>query len=253
RDIANRMRSRGSWIVALLLCTDWLGITTLTCSSTSSDTRSKMSGMTYWVVRHAEREDNISSAWRRNSSLKSDNSPLSKRGQADEISKRFDDIELDHVIVSPFDRCLETATRILRNRSIPIKVEPGLVEALYLCEDPPGYESLEILKQKYPLVDTSYDSVMPWKLPREGYGDDACTPRVQKTLEGLAEKFPGATLLLVSHGAPIGAIHELLGGNWKYVGQATVSKFVEVKPGKFKKELSSDASHLSDKSNLRPW
>uniref|UniRef100_A0A0M3HIY3 Secreted protein n=1 Tax=Ascaris lumbricoides TaxID=6252 RepID=A0A0M3HIY3_ASCLU len=62
-----------------------------------------------------------------------------------------------------------------------------------------------------------------------------------------------ATLLLVSHGAPIGAIHELLGGNWKYVGQATVSKFVEVKPGKFKKELSSDASHLSDKSNLRPW
>uniref|UniRef100_A0A0M3IMV6 Histidine phosphatase family protein n=1 Tax=Ascaris lumbricoides TaxID=6252 RepID=A0A0M3IMV6_ASCLU len=170
----------------------WLGITSLRCT-TSSDTRNKMTGMTYWVVRHAEREDNISSAWRRNSSLKSDNSPLSKRGQgqADEISKRFEDVELDHVIVSPFDRCLETATRILRNRNIPIKVEPGLVEALYLCEDPPGYESLEILKQKYPLVDTSYNSVMPWKLPREGYGDDACTPRVQKTLEGLAEKFPG--------------------------------------------------------------
>lgn len=57
----------------------------------------------------------------------------------------------------------------------------------------------------------------------------------------------------MSHGAPIGAIHEILTGNWKYVGQATVSKFVESSPGKFKKELSSDASHLSDKSNLRPW
>lgn len=40
-----------------------------------------MSRMTFWVVRHAEREDNISSAWRKTSKLKSDNSPLSKRGQ----------------------------------------------------------------------------------------------------------------------------------------------------------------------------
>uniref|UniRef100_A0A0M3JDT3 Phosphoglycerate mutase family protein n=2 Tax=Anisakis simplex TaxID=6269 RepID=A0A0M3JDT3_ANISI len=167
---------------------------------------------------------------------------------------------LDHVIVSPFDRTLETATRILKNRNIPIEVEPGLVEGLYMCEDPPGYESLEVLKQKYPLIDTSYKSVMPWKLPREGYGDDACTGRVAKTLDGLAQRYPGnayrnsrKTLMLVSHGAPIGAIHEILCGSWKYVGQATVSKFVEVQPGKFKKELSSDSSHLSDQSNLRPW
>lgn len=60
-------------------------------------------------------------------------------------------------------------------------------------------------------------------------------------------------MLLVSHGAPIGAIHEIFYGKWKYVGQATVSKFVQTKDGKFLKELSSDDSHLSDKSNLRPW
>lgn len=60
-------------------------------------------------------------------------------------------------------------------------------------------------------------------------------------------------VLLVSHGAPIGAIHTVLGGSWKYVGQATVSKFVKKPKGGYIKELSNDASHLTDKTNLRPW
>ncbi|VDN18711.1 unnamed protein product [Gongylonema pulchrum] len=122
-----------------------------------------------------------------------------------------------------------------------------------MCDDPPGYESLDVLKKKYPLIDTSYESVMPWKLPREGFGDEACTGRVQKTLEGIEQRFPGTVVLLVSHGAPIGAIHQILCGSWKYVGQATVSKFVKKSNGHYVKELSSDASHLSDKTNLRPW
>lgn len=63
----------------------------------------------------------------------------------------------------------------------------------------------------------------------------------------------GTEVLLVSHGAPIAAIHQMLGGSWKYVGQATVSKFVQKPNGAYAKELSSDASHLSDKTNLRPW
>lgn len=60
-----------------------------------------------------------------------------------------------------------------------------------MCEQPPGYESLEVLKSKFPLVDTTYESIMPWKLPREGFGDEACSPRVEKTLEGIVERYPG--------------------------------------------------------------
>ncbi|VDM08718.1 unnamed protein product [Wuchereria bancrofti] len=209
-----------------------------------------MNSMTFWVVRHAEREDNINSTWQNSSTLKR---------QADELAVRFNNIHLDHIFVSPFDRTLETATRLLQGHSnATIKVEPGLCEVqfifgLYMCEDPPGYEELDILKEKYPLVDTCYQSIMPWKLPREGDGDEACTPRIQMTLEGIEKRFPGTEVLLVSHGAPIGAIHELLGGSWKYVGQATVSKFVKKQKGGYIKELSGDASHLSDKTNLRPW
>lgn len=58
---------------------------------------------------------------------------------------------------------------------------------------------------------------------------------------------------MVGHGASIGAIHEVLTDDFKYVGQATVSKFTETAPGKFKEDYSSDASHLSDKRDLRPW
>lgn len=47
----------------------------------------------FWVVRHAEREDNINKNWIHNKNsrnLKSDNSPLSERGkiQANELGKR---------------------------------------------------------------------------------------------------------------------------------------------------------------------
>uniref|UniRef100_A0A915CYL2 Phosphoglycerate mutase n=1 Tax=Ditylenchus dipsaci TaxID=166011 RepID=A0A915CYL2_9BILA len=195
-----------------------------------------------WVIRHAEREDNINPRWQQNKNprgLKSDNSPLSLRGQkqADELCVRFAKQQLDHVFASPFDRTVETATRLIGNRQIPIKVEPGLAEALYLCEKPPGFHDVTALKKLYPLVDLSYEPVFPAPLPKEGYGDDS---RIDCTR---------------AHGSPIGAIHEVMAGEWNYVGQATVSKFVEdpSKPNKFKLEYTSDASHLADKSNLRPY
>ncbi len=41
---------------------------------------------------------------------------------------RFVEQKLDHVFASPFDRTVETATRLIGDRGIPIKVEPGLAE-----------------------------------------------------------------------------------------------------------------------------
>ncbi|EYC21551.1 hypothetical protein Y032_0019g3892 [Ancylostoma ceylanicum] len=60
-------------------------------------------------------------------------------------------------------------------------------------------------------------------------------------------------LLLVSHAPPIGSIHELWDLQITCVGQATVSKFIEVEKGKFRLEFTGDASHLSNKRNLRPF
>lgn len=57
----------------------------------------------------------------------------------------------------------------------------------------------------------------------------------------------------MSHGAVIGAIHQVLTGRWNVVGQATVSKFVDMGSKNFVCEFSGDASHLSDLANLRAY
>lgn len=213
---------------------------------------------TIWVVRHAEREDNINRNWRSlpsASGLTSDNSLLSERGrlQAKECAERFRKVNIAHVFASPFDRTIETASIIVADKNLLVKPEPGLCEALYLCEKPVGFWDTKDLKEKYPLVDTDYIPVYSKNtLPKEGCSDDACLSRVRSTLNRLTEKYDG-DFLLVSHGAPIGAIHEIWTGDFTYVGQATVSKFVQVDKGKFRMEFSNDASHLSDKRNLRPW
>ena len=214
-----------------------------------------------WVVRHAEREDNINPKWRLDKnprSLKSDNPPLSTRGQgqADELYHGFAKVHITHVFASPFDRTLETATRLIGSRGIPIKVEPGLAESLYLCESPPGFETIDVLKKLYPLIDTEYEPVFKPPLPTEGDWNDACCERLKRTVDTICQRYNKAdeSIMLVSHGNSIGAIHENLTGEWRYVGQATISKFVEdaEKPGKFNLEFSSDYSHLSDKVE-RPY
>ncbi|KAH7669944.1 Protein Y18H1A.4, partial [Aphelenchoides avenae] len=61
--------------------------------------------------------------------------------------------------------------------------------ALYLCEKPPSFWPAEKLKEKFSLVDTSYAPVCPTPLPKEGYGDDACIPRLRRTLEGIFDRY----------------------------------------------------------------
>ncbi|CAP25667.2 Protein CBG05150 [Caenorhabditis briggsae] len=205
-----------------------------------------------WIVRHAEREDNVNRHWRKldgADGLASDNSMLSARGkqQANECKNRFKNAQIAHCFASPFDRTIETASTIIEEKNLKVKAEGGLCEALYLCEKPPGFWETEQLAEKFLLVDTDYVPVYSrYTLPKEACGDDACVKRVGDTLRKLFEKFEG-NLLLVGHGASIGACHEILMGDFKYVGQATVSEFEETAPGKYRCNFSSDSSHLSDK------
>ncbi|KHJ89934.1 phosphoglycerate mutase family protein [Oesophagostomum dentatum] len=90
------------------------------------------------------------------------------------------------------------------------------------------------------------------KLPEEPFADNASVPRIRTTLTKITENYAG-DILLVSHAPAIGAIHEVWENCYITVGQATVSKFVEIEKGKFRLEFTADASHLSEKENLRPF
>jgi broad specificity phosphatase PhoE len=64
-------------------------------------------------------------------------------------------------------------------------------------------------------------------------------------------------IVLVSHGATIGALHAALGYDFTYVGQATISIFEEVQYNSFtfKCVASSNKAHLSpsNSQNLRAY
>ncbi|CAJ0606631.1 unnamed protein product [Cylicocyclus nassatus] len=217
-----------------------------------------MTGRIVWVVRHAEREDNVNENWETLAAargLKSDNTMLSERGrqQAKECSKRFQNIKLSNVFASPYDRTIETACIIVKDQGLQVKPEPGLCESLHHCEDPPSFWESDKLRLKYPLVDSDYAPIYPRRhLPKAEFGDQACTPRIRYTITQLTEKYTG-DLLFVSHGPPIACIHEVWHNRYFYVGQATISKFVEIEKRKFRLDFSGDCRHLSDRTNLRPY
>ncbi|ETN82864.1 phosphoglycerate mutase family protein [Necator americanus] len=207
-----------------------------------------------YVVRHAEREDNINRNWKKLAAVQNladDNPMLSQRGrlQAKECAARFKNIEIRNVFASPYDRTMETASIIVADKGLLVKPEPGLCEVLHHCLNPPGFWETIKLKQKYPLVDTKYVPVFTKVSP--------CKNNVTVTYftvsVTLTSSFVLGDLLLVSHAPPIGAIHELWDLRYTCVGQATVSKFIEVEKGKFRLEFSADASHLSSQRNLRPF
>ncbi|KAL3120241.1 hypothetical protein niasHT_008868 [Heterodera trifolii] len=77
---------------------------------------------TLWIIRHAEREDNINEEWKKGlSKLEQEDSPLSERGirQAEELGKWFGKINVDRVYASPFIRCLETANGLIGGKNYP--------------------------------------------------------------------------------------------------------------------------------------
>jgi len=216
---------------------------------------------TIWLVRHGERVDNVDPTWCKNAPRGAwDDPTLTNRGhqQAIECGKRLQNEPIDHIFCSPFTRCVQTAAGIVKQLKSPltIKVEPGICETLYVCQDPPGYLTTPELHQLYPdLIDLAYEPIIPKPGP-EIRSEDGCIERMRTAIGGIRARYPG-NILLVSHGAPIAAAHAVLSGEWYYVGQCTVSKFVPAKTranpydAEFIAVMSGDSHHLSNRANLR--
>lgn len=120
---------------------------------------------TIWLVRHGQRVDNVDKKWKANNDAKwddpeltygvmkglvLDNYDFSLRGkqQAHEVGKHFANMNIEAIVVSPFTRCIETAAQIvaMMENKAKICVEPGLMEPLYLCKNPPTIPSMDKIK-----------------------------------------------------------------------------------------------------------
>ncbi|CCD65803.1 Phosphoglycerate mutase family protein [Caenorhabditis elegans] len=123
---------------------------------------------TIWLVRHGQRVDNVDKKWKANNDAKWDDPELTLRGkqQAHEVGKHFANMNIEAIVVSPFTRCIETAAQIvaMMENKAKICVEPGLMEPLYLCKNPPTIPSMDKIKEYSTQVDESYKPVFE-KLP----------------------------------------------------------------------------------------
>lgn len=76
-------------------------------------------------------------------------------------------------------------------------------------------------------------------------------------MERILDKFPDGDLMFVGHGASLSGIINFLLGRPAYVGLCTLSKFEKSlsdnNNSRWTPILIGDASHLSDKTNLRPY
>jgi broad specificity phosphatase PhoE len=212
---------------------------------------------TIWIVRHGERVDNVDADWAKSAPRGAwDDPTLTPRGlkQAREVGRRLaaESERIDFVFCSPFTRCLQTATQLLkalheesttkkcegenggaqrdgdkaRRTAAPprICVEPGFCESLHACQQPPGYLDAEAMRRAFPNIDADYKCFYRQEeLPPE-HASLGCKLRVQRTLKHVIESYTG-NILIVSHGSPILACHHALTGEIKYVGQCTLSKY----------------------------
>ncbi|CAI2327401.1 unnamed protein product [Caenorhabditis sp. 36 PRJEB53466] len=207
---------------------------------------------TIWIVRHGQRIDNVDKKWKANNPTKRDDPELTIRGkqQAHEVGKYFANMNIEAIISSPFTRCIETSAEIvaMMQEKPKICVEPGLIEPLDRCMDPPGAPTIEKLKELTTQIDETYKPVFE-KVPAEPKGDLGCAERVVKTFKEVAGKFKG-NIIIVSHGSPIANIHAFLKGHWKYVGQCTISKVTDLYGTGFRLDYYSDKKHLSQPYDL---
>lgn len=208
---------------------------------------------TIWTVRHGQRIDNIDKTWKTRAPRGAwDDPTLTARGlnQACECGTRLANEQIDAIICSPFMRCVQTAAAIsTAHKDHPrICIEPGICESLNVCQDPPGYLPTDQISVDFPMVDTKYIPII--SRPEPELNEIGCSGRISEVIQNSLQRFSG-NLLFVSHGSPIAMFHEVLTGQWHYVGQCTISKFVSDESGHFHAVLLGDSSHLSDRTNLR--
>ena len=199
-----------------------------------------------WIVRHAERVDNIDPKWVENPPRGAwDDPPITERGQtqAKEVGYCLNDEigQIDYLFSSPFLRCLQTIKNILMglseanqlannnissNNLIPkIFVEPGFSEPINICQNPPGYLEVNQLINEFPMIDPFYKPIISTDIICQEKTALDSFRRTQKTLANIIQNYKG-NILIVTHGGPIIACHGALTGDFKYVGQCTISKYI---------------------------
>ncbi len=167
-----------------------------------------------WIMRHGIRQDNIDPNWTK-TAKNPDDPPLAQEGrlQAIETGKFLSNQDIQLIYSSPFLRCIQTAGLIANIIKVPIRVEYGLCEALFVkwFSKMPDLLSITEVKKEVEWVDETYKSVVIPSFPENEEKDtwERCARTMQKILTDTT-----GNILLVGHGASVaGTLKALIGTN----------------------------------------
>lgn len=197
------------------------------------------------MTRHSARADKENPNWKPLPGHAYDDTECSQGGNqaSQELAEVFRDVDVAHIISSPFHRCLETVAPIASLKNIKIKVEPGICEVLMTF--PPGFQTMDKLVQRfYNLLDVHYQPVMTREQLCEEHSDRSAASRSKQVAIVLREQLDGP-ILFCGHGASCLGIGEVFGGAG-YVGYSSLSHFSNNGNG-WSVQKMGDVSHLSKK------
>ncbi|MBI2441700.1 MAG: histidine phosphatase family protein [Lentisphaerae bacterium] len=165
-----------------------------------------------WLIRHGSRQDACDPNWLATAPRRHD-PPLSARGvqQARETGVFLESQKINHIFASPFLRATQTASLINERLGLPLKIEPGLSEALLTEWFPysPDFLPLEELERLFPGIDRSYQSKVGLSHPETW---ETMLGRTARAIRRLLRH--GGNLALVGHGGSMwGLCQELVKGN----------------------------------------
>jgi len=164
-------------------------------------------------VRHGESEKNVLGVL----SNTHDKWPLTEKGKedAEHVKNKIND-KVDLIIASPILRARETADIINAKMNVPIEYDNLIAEQDYgLWNDKPMDHLQKFDKdyQEYQKNKHDVETRFNYKFGKMGESRQDIIKRIEKFLLETVKKYPGKTILIVSHGGINAAIHRLLHGS----------------------------------------
>jgi broad specificity phosphatase PhoE len=178
-----------------------------------------------YVTRHSARADQDERYWMPLPGHAPDDTHLSQQGQeaTEQLTRRFANVHIQHIVSSPYLRCLQTVASIAIHKNIRIKIEPGICEVLDGVY-PPGFLDPQQLvdSHRFP-IDLEYRPVVSREELRPERGDGDAAARSRRVAWTLRQRLRGP-ILFCGHGASCLGITAAFGGRG-YVGYSSFSHF----------------------------
>jgi len=156
----------------------------------------------FFVVRHGEASGNMQMRY-----LGVSDEPLTDRGkfQASQVAAAFAQLSIARVASSPLRRAAETAARIQEACGAGLELDSRLAEGSFgRWEKRTRTEVLELGAEEAALL-SRWESD-PSCAPPGGESIESIQRRVIGALEELTDRYPGSSIVLVSHVGPIKAL-----------------------------------------------